>query len=217
MKYLLFIFIFLCMASCSQNVIIPGTYVRTFEKIELNSDSTFSYKYTAHWPQSAVEGTWTLIGDNQIMLTSTYNLENLPVEVFESTITSENIHFSIEPIGNYTEDLKHNLIYGIEIDGQEIVREHHNRIEIQYFNTFQSFRINIYYISNDLPTIITTRKKLSTVSYEIQSNDANFFAINFPFDYKMFRSETFENEIIILKSNNLYWHNKARPFFKKIK
>jgi len=217
MKTLVIIFLFFLLVSCSNKIMITGTYSRINETLELKSDSTFIYMYRIERPLSASKGIWRQVNENEIMLTSTYHLDNLPVEVIESRMQNENVQFKIEPKESFDPSLMHNLEFGVVIDGLEIVRKNDVLIEVPASRSCRTIRINIYYIFNDLPVIHATRESLSTASYEVKSTAANFFRISFPLEPEMFYSETIEDDTIEVKSNKLYWPRKGRPYFKRLK
>lgn len=215
MRILVAVVFFSFLFSCSKEITVPGVYTRKFETLNLKRDSTYEYMYRVERPQLASKGTWKIIGEDKIEVNSFYNLNNLPVEVKESIDLRETYLFEIVPQGTFYSDMRHNIEFGIVINGKEIARMSNALIEVPVKEDIRTMEVNIYYVFNDLPVIHVTRESLSTELYNVRSGQATVFKIKFPLESEMFYSETVEGDTIRVKRDKLFWLRKGDSYFKK--
>ena len=206
----------LIFSCCSQKTVITGTYVRKFETLKLNNDSTYQYMYRVEWPQSASKGTWEKVDEKVIELNSFYDLEKLPIEVSEgydktskgSTVVKIHLEGSIDA------SLFKAIRFSLLLEGVEVIRQASPVLSIPT-EEFSSMKVVVSFVSDKLPIPYAIRKSVTSEEYKVKSVSSNTFDISIPFEAEMLYSETVKNHIIKLKGSKLYWLSKGKPYFKK--
>lgn len=212
-----FLALLLCSCASSREINLVGKYSKMFHTIELKSDSTFLYKYRVAIPESEAFGKWETDDANQIILNSSYNINNFPVSVRAGVADIPHHKFIVLVGDNFEKDHLHNLEYELVVNGTRSIRVENPIIEYLHDTTIEYFRVNIYYLFKDFPYMYEGVKQVSSSNYFVDSKKANYFEVLMPITLNVFGLETIKNDTILIKKNKLYWKNKGESKFKRVK
>lgn len=214
-RYTLILLLFSC--SSAKEMQLSGEYSRMSNILQLNEDSIFVYKRRVMTLEAQSIGTWKLINPKQIVLNSHIDIENLPLKVIEKKKNLPQKTIEILVDDKFDSDLLHNIDYELITNRVDTVRQQSPIFNLPENNLLNTIKINAYYVYRNLPEIHTTRESVSTEEYEVQETQNDYYLITFPFRGSMFLYETIKNDTIDIKENKLYWKNKGKPKFKKVK
>jgi len=198
--------------SCSKKS-VEGLYQRKFETIDLKSNFTFSYVYRIEWVKKKSEGRWKNVGKNEVVISSQYDVDSLPVKVIErdGNIEGESI-FKMIPEG-IDSSLRKGLQYELFLNGQSYGRQKQGEIKVRKPSDLASVKIRIYVDKNILP--FPPRDSVSTETYRVQSTQSNSFEVHLTLNADMFYYENISNDTLKVKGKKLYWASKGNPPYKK--
>ena len=162
------------------------------------------------------DGNWSKVDEKRVILNSRYDIRNLPIDVFESSLNVDDKQISIIPKGDFFTTSSHNLLFYVIINGQiEAIMKGDNIRDVILTNNqnVDSLQVEVFYDFFDYPLLTVTNKKLSSIVYIPENPAFNYFRIEFPLDVEMFFFKTIKADTLLIERNKLFWLDKK---FKKI-
>jgi hypothetical protein len=214
MKTILVILGFMLFIGCSYR--IDAFYNKNYESLRLNGDSTFNYNFRYEHPIANSDGVWTVINRDKIHLKSSINWDQIPLNVVETTGSSQGYTFLITALDSINFSfIKDNIESYISINDEKVQR----RISFGSSNVLcgkvDSFYIAFKYIAkNQVFNLEPIRTAARTKTYTVKQSNANTFNIKIPISTNLLSAINVD-DTLYFKKNKLYWPKRSKfPFIK---
>jgi hypothetical protein len=219
--------------SCSRKTVVVGTYSAKSnpDSFQINSDSTFYYKYSAYHLSEFSSGRWRKLSNNRVVLNSGFQDKYLPLKV--SYIAKSireglelNLHFDVEmPLGNYKCAIFLNdtlyrpienrylsstgisvLDFGKSVNVNDFYSDYtrcDSLLSLKFPVTAQSFFFKIVKVPLEVNTTSLIKYSLQTEKYNLLHTDSSQIEVNLSFKDFLFNYRIFKNEELKVKNSRI--------------
>lgn len=203
--------IILTCSACS--IKISNTYIAEHSKLTLNSDSSYYYEYHLGWHYFYSEGKWQLLKSTVVLNGMYPDLDNLPVEVAESSNANQgNITIEVKSRSGNFHNVNHTLKYIVKSQEGNTYEDTSHILSLP--KSFSKDFLKIYILRSDTNLIpLDVRHQISSSSFKIHDNNNNIVTIVFPVDEKAFNYDNLKCDTLKVKRNKLQCLNRKQEVF----